>query len=290
MKALILGAGGQLGLDLVTAAPSDFEIAALDRRALDITDQELVHRFVADARPDVILNAAAYTAVDRAEQERDLAWSINGDAVGYLARRAVEVDAHLIHISTDFVFDGTATEPYSPDATTNPTSEYGASKLEGESQALQSNAVTIVRSSRLYSGSGNNFVTTMLRLMGSRDELSVIDDQVGSPTWSKNLADSLWRFAARSDLTGIWHWTDAGSCSWYEWAVAIQRQAMELDLLDRMVPIEPVSTSDFPTAATRPAYSVLDSSATCTALAIGQVPWKAALDSMLGQMANPDTP
>ena len=290
MKALILGAGGQLGLDLVTAAPSDFEIAALDRRALDITDQELVHRFVADARPDVILNAAAYTAVDRAEQDRDLAWSINGDAVGYLARRAVEVDAHLIHISTDFVFDGTATEPYSPDATTNPTSEYGASKLEGESQALQSNAVTIVRSSRLYSGSGNNFVTTMLRLMGSRDELSVIDDQVGSPTWSKNLADSLWRFAARSDLTGIWHWTDAGSCSWYEWAVAIQRQAMELDLLDRMVPIEPVSTSDFPTAATRPAYSVLDSSATCTALAIGQVPWKAALDSMLGQMANPDTP
>jgi len=197
------------------------------------------------------------------------------------------VDARLIHVSTDFVFDGSATEPYRPDAQANPLSEYGASKLEGESQALASPPATIVRASRLYSSRGHNFVTSVLRKMREDEELSVVDDQVGAPTSSSGLAGVLWRFAARPELTGVWHWSDGGSCSWYQWALTIQEQALARGLLERAVPIRPVPTSEYPTPAARPAYSVLDSSATCTALAIQQVPWEDALGSMLDEMVNP---
>ncbi len=286
MRALLTGSGGQLGFELIETAPSSVELISLDHNALDIADEGTVRRRVVEHRPDVILNAAAYTAVDRAEQERDAAWSINGDGVGNLARQAVEVGARLIHVSTDFVFDGTATEPYRPEAEANPLSQYGASKLEGEAQALESAGTIVVRASRVFSNRGDNFVTAMLRLMRERDELTVIDDQVGSPTWAPGLAEVLWLFAERADLTGIWHWSDGGSCTWYEWARTIQQQAVDRGLLERIVPIRAVSTSEYPTAATRPAFSVLDSSATCTALAIQQVPWEDTLGTMLDQMAD----
>ena len=287
MRALITGAGGQLGLELIETAPPIVELVALDHNALDVADEEAVHRSITEQRPDVILNAAAYTAVDRAEQERKTAWSINGDAVGNLARHAAEVGARLIHISTDFVFDGTATEPYRPEAEANPLSEYGASKLEGESQALESDSTIVVRASRVFSNHGDNFVTGMLQLMRERDELTVVDDQIGSPTWAQGLAELLWLFAERPDLTGIWHWSDGGSCTWYQWARTIQQQAVDRGLLERIVPIRAVSNSEYPTRAARPAFSVLDSSATRTALAIEQVPWEDTLGTMLDQMATP---
>ncbi len=286
MRALITGSGGQLGLELIEAAPSSVELISLDHNALDIADEGAVRRRVVEHRPDVILNAAAYTAVDRAEQERDAAWSINGDGVGNLARQTAEVGARLIHISTDFVFDGTATEPYRPEAEANPLSEYGASKLEGESQALESAATIVVRASRVFSNRGDNFVTAILRLMRERDELTVVDDQVGSPTWARGLAEVLWLFAERTDLTGIWHWSDGGSCTWYGWATSIQQQAVDRGLLERIGPIRAVASAEYPTPAARPAFSVLDSSATCTSLAIQQVPWEDTLGTMLDQMAD----
>ena len=286
MRALITGAGGQLGLELIGTAPPTVELIALDHNALDITDEGAVRRSAAEHRPDVILNAAAYTAVDRAEREWDAAWSINGDGVGNLARRAAEVGARLIHVSTDFVFDGTATEPYRPDSEPNPLSEYGASKLEGEAQALESAAAIVVRASRVFSNRGNNFVTGMLRRMREDGELTVVDDQVGSPTWARGLAEVLWLFAERTDLTGIWHWSDGGSCTWYGWATSIQQQAVDRGLLERIVPIRAVASAEYPTPAARPAFSVLDSSATCTALAIQQVPWEDTLGTMLDQMAD----
>ncbi len=286
MRALITGAGGQLGLEVVEAAPPTVELTPLDHDALDIIDEDAIGRSLAEHRPDVIINAAAYTAVDRAEQEPDTAWSINGAAVGSLARRAAEVGARLIHVSTDFVFDGTATEPYRPDSEPNPLSEYGASKLEGEAQALKSAVAVVVRASRVFSNCGDNFVTGMLRQMREQDELTVVDDQIGSPTWAKGLAEVLWRCAERPDLTGIWHWSDGGSCTWYQWARTIQAQALDRGLLERIIPIRAVSTAEYPTAAARPAFSVLDSSATCTALAIQQVPWEDTLGTMLDQMAD----
>jgi len=286
VKALITGSGGQLGLELVEATPSAVEIVALDHNDLDIADEKAVRRSVAEHGPDVILNAAAYTAVDNAEQDREAAWSINGDGVGNLARQAAEVGARLIHVSTDFVFDGTATDPYRPEAETDPLSEYGTSKSEGESQALESAGTSVVRASRVFSNRGGNFVTAMLRLMRERDEITVVDDQVGSPTWAQGLAEVLWLFAERPDLTGIWHWSDGGSCTFYEWARTIQQQAVDRGLLERIVPIRAVSTSEYSTPAARPAFSVLDSSATCTALAIQQVPWEDTLGTMLDQMAD----
>ncbi len=287
MRVLVTGAGGQLAVDLIGTAPPSVELVALDHGVLDITDDASVHQAVTEYGPEVIINTASYTAVDRAEEEQKAARLVNGDAVGRLARRADLADARLIHLSTDFVFDGTATEPYRPEAATNPLSVYGASKLEGELRALESPSSTVVRTSRLFSGHGDNFVETMLRLMLERDELTVVDDQTGSPTWSQGLAGVLWRFAARPDLTGIWHWSDGGSCTWYQWAVALQQQALARGLLERTIPITPVPTSDYPTPATRPSYSVLDVSATCAALEVQQVPWENTLGSMLDEMATP---
>ena len=284
MRALITGAGGQLGRELAAAAPSDIEIVALDHGSLDITDEQRVHARVADAAPDLILNAAAYTAVDRAEGEPDQAEAVNARGVGFLADAAADSGARFIQVSTDFVFDGFASTPYQPGDEPHPLSAYGTSKLAGEQAALLLAGATVVRTSRLYSRFGRNFVTAMLDRMANRDELFVVDDQLGSPTWGAALAEVLWGFATRPDLTGIWHWSDAGTCSWYEWASAIQQEALQRAVLPHELPIHPVAAAEYPTRATRPAYSVLDSSQTVAALRKRQRPWREALGSMLDQM------
>ncbi len=287
MRALITGAGGRLGCELTAAAPSDVEIVALDHGSLDITNEQQVHARVADAAPDVILNAAAYSAVDRAEDEPDRAKAVNARGVGFLADAAADSGARLIHVSTDFVFDGSAAAPYRPDDEPHPLSAYGKSKLAGEQAVLLLAGMTVVRTSRLYSRFGRSFVTVMLERMANRDELFVVDDQLGSPTWAADLAEVLWGFATRSDLTGVWHWSDAGTCSWYEWASVIQQEALQRAVLPRQVPIHPVATAEYPTRAIRPAYSVLDSSRTVAALGKRQRPWREALGSMLDQMVTP---
>jgi dTDP-4-dehydrorhamnose reductase len=236
--------------------------------------------------PTVIINAAAYTAVDKAESEAELATAVNVEGPRNIASAARHVGSRLIHISTDFVFDGTASTPYKADAETNPLSVYGRTKRDGEKAVLEAmpGRSAVVRTAWLYSKTGGNFVKTMLRLMNERDELSVVADQRGTPTWANSLATAVWAFACAPELCGIFHWTDGGETSWHEFALAIQDEALSLGLLDKSIPIHAVATEDYPSAATRPRYSVLDCSTTVAALDLHPVPWRANLRHMLKGM------
>ena len=281
MKALIVGAGGQLGHALVATAPADAEIVTCDQDTLDITDGSAVEAFVAKVAPDVIFNAAAYTAVDKAESDEDTAQAVNGDAVGYLAAAARAAGAKLVHVSTDFVFDGAARTPYASDAPTAPLGVYGRTKLAGE-RAAGPDAL-VVRTAWLYGPVGANFVRTMLRLMGAHPQVRVVADQVGCPTYAPALAAALWQLAAQGTV-GIYHFSDGGQASWYDFAVAIQQEAVVLGLLEKAVPIVPIPTSDYPTPAQRPAYSVLDCSAPYAALGRPATPWRDNLKLMLEEI------
>ena len=278
MKALITGAKGQLGSALVAAAPADWHVRALGREQLDLADKAAVRDRIIAEQPEIVFNAAAYTAVDRAESEEDLARAINASAVDALVTVLRETGGRLVHISTDFVFDGNSPRAYQPDDQRAPLSAYGRSKAEGE-QALGKNDL-LVRTAWVYSAGGANFVRTMLRLMRERDELRVVSDQIGSPTWAPELARTLWGLVA-GDAHGTFHHSDAGVASWYDFAVAIQEEALAIGLLDRAVPIHPVTTSEFPTPAMRPAFSLLDSSATRSLLGDGYSHWRTNLRLML---------
>ena len=259
MKALITGAGGQMGQALVAKAPFGIEIVALDRGALDITDARAVEQCLANVRPTHVFNAAAWTAVDAAEKHEKAASVINAVAVGTVSAAARQTGARFIHLSTDFVFDGNQGRPYTVDDVPNPTCAYGRTKLAGELAA--GTDTLIVRTAWIYAPWGNNFVRTMLRLMAERSEISVVADQIGTPTYAPSLASALWQLA-QTDARGVLHYTDSGVASWYDFAVAIQEEALELGLLDCAIPILPIATANFPTPARRPAYSVLDKALT----------------------------
>ena len=260
VKALITGAGGQVGRALLDAVPDAFQAIACAHAELDIGDGKAVHDCVARHRPDVIINAAAYTAVDKAESEPDAAQRVNAAGPGHLAAAARECGARLIHISTDFVFDGAASAPYRPDSPTHPLSVYGRSKRDGERAVLETlpERATIVRTAWVYAATGANFTRTMLRLMRANGAVRVVADQVGTPTAAGSLAEALWRAAADPEIRGIHHWTDAGVASWYDFAVAIAEEGAELDLVPPDVTVTPIATADYPTPARRPSYSVLD--------------------------------
>lgn len=281
MKALILGGKGQLGRALAATAPKGVEIFSHDIDTLDIGDVDAVHACVANLQPDLVLNAAAYTAVDKAESDEAIALLVNGTAVGHAANAAREVGAKFVHVSTDFVFDGTSGFPYLPDAAPNPVSVYGRTKLVGE-KAAGADAL-IVRTAWVYAPNGGNFVRTMLRLMAERSEVGVVADQIGTPTYAPGLADALWAMAMQG-VTGIHHYTDSGVASWYDFAVAIQEEALDVGLLDKAVPIIPIATTDFPTPARRPHYSVLDKASTFAALGAPAPHWRANLRVMLKEV------
>lgn len=284
-KVLITGAAGQLGRELLRSVPEGVECIAATREILDIADAAQVRAFVRRERPGLIINAAAYTAVDKAESEQELAAAINVNGAANLATACAENGSRLIHVSTDFVFDGTSSTPYLPDAPTSPLGEYGRSKLAGE-QAVVAGlpSAFIMRTAWVYSAFGGNFVKTMLRLMAEREELSVVADQVGTPTWARGLADALWLAADQSDLQGLYHWTDAGVCSWYDFAVAIAEEALEIGLLQRMPRIHPIPGSAYPTPAARPAFSVLDKNSTWAVLKTEGLHWRSQLRSMLKEL------
>jgi dTDP-4-dehydrorhamnose reductase len=285
MRVLVTGVTGQVGWELVRSAPAGVELDAADRSAIDLAGTDVTERVLA-RRPDVIINAAAYTAVDRAENEAELARRINGDGAAAVARAAHALGARLVHVSTDFVFDGSASRPYAPDAAPAPLGSYGASKLAGERLVGEATAgaAMIVRTGWVYSAHGSNFVKTMLRLMGERERLGVVADQVGTPTWAKLLAGALWEAALQPGLRGILHWSDLGVASWYDFAVAIQEEALPRGLLARAVPVAPIRTEDYPTPARRPAFSVLDKTDTLAALAAPRMHWRAALRAMLDDL------
>lgn len=283
MKVWITGANGQLGQALRTTAPTGVLVVATGHAELDICDAAAVDAFVTAERPATIFNAAAYTAVDKAESEEALAARLNGDAVGNLARAAAKAGARLIHVSTDFVFDGLSGIPYGPDAPTAPLSTYGRTKRQGELAAGPE--ALIVRTAWVYGSRGGNFVRTMLRLMAERDEVRVVADQIGTPTFAGSLADAIWRLDA-AEAKGIFHYTDSGAASWYDFAVAIQEEALVLGLLERAVPVIPIATSDYPTPARRPHYSVLDKRATFALLGEAAPHWRVNLRKMLKEILN----
>jgi dTDP-4-dehydrorhamnose reductase len=282
MKVLITGANGQLGRELQHHVPADVEAIAFTRQSLDITNAAHVAAVVQAENPDVIINAAAYTRVDRAEQEPDIACAVNATGARNLAQAAGEHNLRLIHISTDFVFDGRQSTPYRPDDAIAPLGVYGASKAAGEQAVMAAcPAGIIIRTAWFYAAHGQNFVNTMLRLMAEKDRLGIVADQIGTPTGAAGLAHAIYAILDKPDLKGIYHWTDAGVASWYDFAVAIQEEALALGLLKRAIPISPISTADYPTPAARPAYSVLDKSATWQDFGLSPIHWQTALKETL---------
>jgi len=286
MRVLVLGAGGQVGQAVARTVPRGHEVIAKTRAELDIGDSSAVDRAVAAARPDWVVNAGAYTAVDLAEDEPAKAAAVNDTAVGLLAEAAGRAGSRLVHLSTDFVFDGTSGRAYRPGDAPRPVSVYGATKLGGESRVLGSDCGGIVlRTAWVYASAGRNFVLTMLRLMREREQVRVVCDQIGAPTWASGLARAVWALIDVGAAAGIYHWTDLGVASWYDFAVAIQEEALARGLLKRAAEIVPIATSDYPTRARRPAFSVLDASGTrAVAPAAPAVHWRGNLRTMLDEL------
>ncbi|HEY1125750.1 MAG TPA: dTDP-4-dehydrorhamnose reductase [Sphingobium sp.] len=282
MKVLVTGAGGQLGQALQASAPAGAQVVALGHSDLDIGDAAKVAAVISLGAFDLVINAAAYTAVDKAESEEWAAYRINGEGPGHLAAACRAAQARFVHVSTDFVFNGRCGVPYLPDQETDPLGVYGASKLAGEKSALAADpAALVVRTAWVYGATGHNFVRTMLRLMAERDEVRVVADQIGTPTFAGSLAQAIWALAA-TGASGIHHWTDSGAASWYDFAVAIQEEALAIGLLDRAVPVIPIATSDYPTPAKRPHYSVLNKSSAIQIIGAAPPHWRVNLRHMLG--------
>ena len=278
MRALVLGGNGMLGRAVAEHwRRRQRAVLALDRDHADIADRGRLTAWAEDFRPELIVNCAAFTAVDRCESERSAAFAINGDAVANVVAAADRIGAALIHISSDYVFDGKAEAPYREDAATAPLSVYGESKLRGEKQALRYPRSLVVRASWLFGPGGDNFVTTIRRLLqGGKSPLEVVDDQKGCPTYTPFLARALWDLAARG-ARGIVHYCNREAVSWHGFATEIAR------ILSPGTPVLPVTTAEFPRPAPRPVYSVLDSRRFETLVGRQVEPWLAGLTAYLSQ-------
>jgi dTDP-4-dehydrorhamnose reductase len=289
MRVLVTGAAGQLGREIAASAPESTEVSALKREQLDVTEPDAVARAFRDLRPELVINTAAYTAVDRAEVEPEAAFAVNREGARLLAEAAVRGEARLIHVSTDFVFDGRQERPYAPEDPTGPLGVYGASKLEGERAVLSvaGGRALVLRTAWLYSWFGRNFVTAMLEKMRGSTQVVVVTDQEGTPTWARGLARAIWQVASLPALSGVLHWSDEGVVSRYAFARAIHEEAISAGLLGRPIQIRPVRTAQYPGQALRPAYSALDSRATWKLLSAKPIPWRDALRSMLRERPEP---
>jgi len=291
VNVLITGAGGQLGRALVALAPRHAIVRGFRHEQHDIADAPAVDTALREFRPDVLINAAGFTRVDDAETECEAAERANSTGPAVLAAACRHVGTWLVQVSTDYVFDGSQSHPYAPDASANPLSVYGKTKLQGElavTRELPSQS-TVVRTSWLYAAEGRNFLTTMLRLMRSRPELTVVSDQIGAPTSVTGLAQVLWALAGRR-TSGVYHWCNSGVASWYDFAVAIAEEAVSLGVLASSPPIVPIAGADYPTRARRPAYSLLDKRGTEALLGMTAPHWRAALRQSLGALANTGAP
>lgn len=286
LNVLVTGAGGQLGSEmrrLGSAASNDYLFT--DAAELDITDAGAIRRTMAERRIDVVVNCAAYTDVERAEREEAAADRLNREAAGVLAAAVREADATLIHISTDYVFDGTSPEPYTEESPAAPQSVYGRTKLAGE-EAIRASGCKhlILRTSWLYSEYGHNFLKTMLRLTAERERLNVVFDQTGTPTYAGDLALAIFSIVEKglyAGNEGTYHFSDEGACSWYDFAVEIAA-AVGHDKCR----IEPCRTTDYPTAARRPAYSVLDKSKLKRTFGIEIPHWRESMRYCLHRIYN----
>jgi dTDP-4-dehydrorhamnose reductase len=280
---LVLGGGGQVARAVVRSAPARCSVLVKSRAELDITDEAAVTAVLRDSAAQWVVNAAAYTAVDRAESEPDAARAVNDTAVDKLVRAAAGGGSRLLHLSTDFVFDGRSNRAYLPGDATHPLSVYGTTKRDGERHLEGSDGI-VLRTAWVYAASGRNFALTMLRLMREKDEVRVVADQIGTPTSASSIARAIWALLDSGAPAGVYHWTDLGVASWYDFAVAIQDGALERGLLSRAVPVVPIGTAAYPTPARRPTFSVLDCAATCAAASLGGRHWRHNLELMLDEL------
>ena len=289
MKILLTGTGGQLGQALRESKPDAVELIATTRQELDLSDTEACRLAVQKYQPDWVLNAGAYTAVDRAESEPALAHAINAGAPEAFAEELDRQGGRLLQVSTDFVFDGQQGSPYQVDQPTTPLGVYGQSKAAGE-QAIQrifgrnNPQGVILRTSWVVGPVGRNFALTMLRLHNEREQLGVVADQVGCPSSTLNLAAACWKtilIGSELPLPPILHWSDAGAASWYDVAVAIGELGHSLGLVDAPAKVNPITTADYPTPASRPNYSLLDCTTTRAALQLDGQHWQEALKQLL---------
>jgi len=285
MKILLFGASGQLGQQLLASCPDSVRLSPLTRSDCDLNDVDAIVRAIAQNDADVVINAAAYTAVDLAETEIALAEAINVSAPCAMAQACALQNLRFVHISSDFVFGEVAPKPIAVDTLANPLSVYGRTKLAGERgiQAIMPDAL-IIRTSWLYGSIGNNFLRTMLRLMQQGGELAVVADQIGTPTWVNTLGHSLWRLID-AKAQGIFHVTDSGVASWYDFAVAIGEEALAAGLLSRSPKIKPIRSSEYPTPAVRPGFSVLDKSKTDALLGQPAPHWRVLLRSAIAEIS-----
>ena len=284
VKVLLTGASGQVGRALQSAAPANVEIHAYTRAELDISDASAVRRAVAAFVPAVVINAAAYTAVDKAESEPQLAEAANATGPRVLAETVLDIPgARLIQISTDYVFDGAGTQPHRPDDPTHPVSVYGKTKLTGERAVLEvlADRSVVLRTAWIYAAEGKNFLLTMLRLMRERGAVRVVADQRGSPTAAASVARALWRIVELPGIDGVLHWTDEGTASWYDFACAIAEEALAAGVLEQPATVSPITTADYPTPARRPMNSMLDLRESIVRLKLRPTPWRDNLRTTL---------
>jgi dTDP-4-dehydrorhamnose reductase len=281
---LVTGAGGQVGAELVPLLAPLGRVVAVDRAGLDLASPDAIVAKMREVAPAIVVNAAAYTAVDRAERERDLAFAVNATAPGVIAEEAKRLGALVVHYSTDYVFDGSATQPYAEDAPTGPLSVYGESKLAGERAVRASGADALVfRTSWVYGLSGSNFLLTIRRLAAEREELRIVDDQTGVPNWSRAIARATARVLAEGrdalrERCGLYHLSSRGSTTWYGFARAILGDVSRTRLV-------PIATREYPTPARRPAYGVLAKDKFERAFGFALPEWREALSECLGSPA-----
>ncbi|MDJ0746698.1 MAG: dTDP-4-dehydrorhamnose reductase [Xenococcaceae cyanobacterium MO_167.B27] len=291
-KILLTGITGQVGQELQTTLTSVGEVIGVTRQELDLSNPEQIQDAITQIQPNIIINAAAYTAVDKAESESELAMAINANAPKVMAEAARSISATLVHISTDYVFDGTNHTPYTEEDATNPLGVYGKSKLLGETGIRQNcDRHIILRTAWVYGSRGHgNFVKTMLRLGTEREELRVVADQIGSPSWAYDIAVAITQLVSnqieKSDGAipmGTYHFSNSGVASWYDFAVAIFEEARKLDFPLKIQQVLPITTADYPTPAQRPNYSVLSKVKFTKTLGVNPPYWRDSLIKMLTQ-------
>jgi dTDP-4-dehydrorhamnose reductase len=287
MKILLAGSGGQLAQELQQILLFSGEVIAVDRTRLDLSQPESIRQVMAEIQPDLVVNSGAYTAVDKAESEPELAYAVNGIAPGVLAEECEKLRSTLIHISTDYVFDGSQGSPYQETDSTNPLGIYGKSKLAGEEAIRKAgNQHIIIRTAWVYGNGGKgNFVKTMLRLGKDREEIRVVADQIGSPTWTGDLAAAISQIIPqiKPEIFGTYQYTNSGVCSWYDFAIAIFEEAEKLGFSLKVQRVIPITTSEYPTPAKRPAFSVLSSVKISEILGAYPPYWRQGLRQMLAR-------
>ena len=287
MKILLAGGSGQLAQELQQVLLSSGEVIAVDRTRVDLSQPESIRQAMAQIQPDLVVNAAAYTAVDKAENEPELASAVNGIAPGIFAEECEKLGASLIHFSTDYVFDGSRGSAYLETDITNPLGTYGKSKLAGEEAIRQAgNRHIIIRTAWVYGNGGKgNFVKTMLRLGKEREEIRVVADQIGSPTWTGDLAAATSQIIPqiKPEIFGTYQYTNSGVCSWYDFAIAIFEEAAKLGFPLKVQRVIPITTAEYPTPAKRPAFSVLSTVKISALLGTYPPHWRQGLRQMLAR-------